>query len=187
MKAEDIIWGGNNKCVVRLNNDIGLEPGTLVSMEYDYIKELYSIRRDMDRVDITATETVLEMLNSIYLTGSSPTTMVWVVDKEENLDYIIEIKVFQDEISFGKLNAIEIKIGDEIIEKMRARDKENPIAYLNNAFKYGFILRYPKGKEYITGIIFEPWHYRYVGKEAAADIRNQDLTLEEYLEELELY
>lgn len=137
MRAEDIIWGGNNKCVVRLNNDIGLEPGTLVSMEYDYIKELYSIRRDMDRVDITATETVLEMLNSIYLTGSSPTTMVWVVDKEENLDYIIEIKVFQDEISFGKLNAIEIKIGDEIIEKMRARDKENPIAYLNNAFKYG--------------------------------------------------
>lgn len=57
----------------------------------------------------------------------------------------------------------------------------------NNAFKYGFILRYPKGKEYITGIIFEPWHYRYVGKEAAADIRNRDLTLEEYLEELELY
>ena len=57
----------------------------------------------------------------------------------------------------------------------------------NNAFKYGFILRYPKGKEYITGIIFEPWHYRYVGKEAAVDIRNSDMTLEEYLEELELY
>ncbi len=57
----------------------------------------------------------------------------------------------------------------------------------NNAFKYGFILRYPKGKEYITGIIFEPWHYRYVGKEAAIDIRNSGLTLEEYLEEAELY
>ncbi len=57
----------------------------------------------------------------------------------------------------------------------------------NNAFKYGFILRYPKGKEYITGIIFEPWHFRYVGKEAATDIKNRDITLEEYLEELELY
>lgn len=56
-----------------------------------------------------------------------------------------------------------------------------------NAFKYGFILRYPKGKEYITGIIFEPWHYRYVGKEAAISIRNSGLTLEEYLEEAELY
>lgn len=57
----------------------------------------------------------------------------------------------------------------------------------NNAFKYGFILRYPKGKEYITGIIFEPWHYRYVGKEAAVEIRNSGLTLEEYIEEQETY
>lgn len=57
----------------------------------------------------------------------------------------------------------------------------------NNSFKYGFILRYPKGKEYITGITYEPWHFRYVGKEAAIDIRNSGLTLEEYLEELEVY
>lgn len=56
-----------------------------------------------------------------------------------------------------------------------------------NAYKYGFILRYPKGKEYITGIIFEPWHYRYVGTGAALEIMNNGLTLEEYLEELELY
>ncbi len=36
-----------------------------------------------------------------------------------------------------------------------------------NAYRYGFILRYPEGKEDITGIDYEPWHYRYVGKEAA--------------------
>jgi D-alanyl-D-alanine carboxypeptidase len=53
-----------------------------------------------------------------------------------------------------------------------------------NAYKYGFILRYPEGKEYITGIIFEPWHYRYVGKEAAKDIYKSGLTLEEYLKEI---
>lgn len=53
-----------------------------------------------------------------------------------------------------------------------------------NAYKYGFILRYPKGKEYITGIIFEPWHYRYVGKEAAKAITENGLTLEEYVEEI---
>ena len=47
--------------------------------------------------------------------------------------------------------------------------------------EYGFILRYPKGKEYITGIIYEPWHFRYVGREAAREIMNNDLTLEEYL------
>ncbi len=55
----------------------------------------------------------------------------------------------------------------------------------DNAYKYGFILRYPKGKEYITGIIFEPWHYRYVGREAARIITEKDLTLEEYIEEAE--
>lgn len=51
-----------------------------------------------------------------------------------------------------------------------------------NAHKYGFILRYPKGKEEITGYKFEPWHFRYVGKEAAKVIFEKDLTLEEYFE-----
>ena len=48
--------------------------------------------------------------------------------------------------------------------------------------EYGFILRYPKDKEDITGIIYEPWHYRYVGVEAAQEITEQGLCLEEYLE-----
>lgn len=50
----------------------------------------------------------------------------------------------------------------------------------NNSYKYGFILRYPKDKEQITGFAFEPWHYRYVGKEIAEVIYKQELTLEEY-------
>lgn len=51
--------------------------------------------------------------------------------------------------------------------------------------EYGFILRYPEGKEYITGIQYEPWHFRYVGKEAATQIMERDITLEEFIEELE--
>lgn len=47
--------------------------------------------------------------------------------------------------------------------------------------EYGFILRYPKDKQDITGIIFEPWHFRYVGVETATYIMENDLTLEEYL------
>ena len=50
-----------------------------------------------------------------------------------------------------------------------------------NAYKYGFILRYPEGREDITGFAYEPWHYRYVGKEHAKAIYEQDLVLEEYL------
>ncbi|MEH6942649.1 M15 family metallopeptidase [Bacillus sp. JJ722] len=49
-----------------------------------------------------------------------------------------------------------------------------------NAHKYGFILRYPKGKEEITGYKYEPWHFRYVGKEFAKTMHEKGLTLEEY-------
>ena len=50
-----------------------------------------------------------------------------------------------------------------------------------NAPDYGFILRYPKGKEDITGIVYEPWHFRYVGTEYARDITERGVCLEEYL------
>lgn len=49
-----------------------------------------------------------------------------------------------------------------------------------NAYKYGFILRFPKDKVNITGYQYEAWHYRYVGKEAAKYIHNHNITLEEY-------
>lgn len=51
----------------------------------------------------------------------------------------------------------------------------------NNCYKYGFILRYDKGKESLTGYNYEPWHFRYIGKEHAAQIYNLGLTYEEYL------
>ena len=50
----------------------------------------------------------------------------------------------------------------------------------NNAHKFGFILRFPNGKSNITGYIYEPWHYRYVGVDAAKQIKEENLTLEEY-------
>ena len=49
-----------------------------------------------------------------------------------------------------------------------------------NRSEYGFILRYPLGKEDITGIEFEPWHFRYVGKDAATIISEEGITLEEF-------
>ena len=54
-----------------------------------------------------------------------------------------------------------------------------------NAWRYGFIKRYPADKVDITGISNEPWHYRYVGKEAAQEIQSQGICLEEYIEQLE--
>ena len=52
---------------------------------------------------------------------------------------------------------------------------------MEHCWEYGFILRYPSDKSEITGIGYEPWHYRYVGRETAAAIRESGLCLEEYL------
>ncbi len=49
-----------------------------------------------------------------------------------------------------------------------------------NAYKYGFILRYPKGKEFITGYMYEPWHYRYVGEDVSKFIYENNITFDEY-------
>ncbi len=57
---------------------------------------------------------------------------------------------------------------------------------MKNSWRYGFILRYPVDKSEITGIIYEPWHYRYVGREAAEDIYESGLCLEEWLEAKEI-
>lgn len=53
-----------------------------------------------------------------------------------------------------------------------------------NAWKYGFILRYPSDKSEKTGIAYEPWHFRFVGKEAAEEMHDLGLCLEQYLESL---
>ena len=53
-----------------------------------------------------------------------------------------------------------------------------------HSWEYGFIVRYPEGKTHITGIIYEPWHYRYVGVELAKELYESGLTMEEYMDKL---
>ena len=55
---------------------------------------------------------------------------------------------------------------------------------VKNSYKYGFILRYPTNKVEITGVAYELWHYRYVGKKVAKEIYNSNICLEEYLEKI---
>lgn len=64
-------------------------------------------------------------------------------------------------------------------DNIKEDDKE-AIWLKENAWKYGFILRYPKGKESITGFNFEPWHYRFVGLDLAKKLYDNDVSLEEY-------
>ena len=60
-------------------------------------------------------------------------------------------------------------------------ETEEGIWLAQNAHRFGFIIRFPEGKEDITGYLYEPWHIRYVGEPVAAEIYAKDITLEEYL------
>jgi len=75
---------------------------------------------------------------------------------------------------------------DIVSENYQSLDKQQEstaeqLWLMENCHKYGFILRYPEDKGEITGIGYEPWHYRYVGKEAAGEIKEKGICLEEYL------
>ena len=80
---------------------------------------------------------------------------------------------------------VDIVSKDWIGKTLNARFAETKEArwMAANCMRFGFILRYPDGKKETTGIIFEPWHFRYVGVEAANYITEEALTLEEFTEE----
>ena len=70
-------------------------------------------------------------------------------------------------------------------------DYNNPVNFgereaytwmINNSYKYGYILRYPEGKEDITGYDYEAWHYRYLGVDLATKVYNEGITFDEYYE-----
>ena len=72
------------------------------------------------------------------------------------------------------------KMGGQLNESF---EKTDAFKWLSqNAYKYGFILRYPKDKVALTGYDYEPWHYRFVGRQAASEMREYGQCLEEYLE-----
>lgn len=73
----------------------------------------------------------------------------------------------------------------QVLDAGQEKTKENKWLQEHCA-EYGFILRYPKGKEEITGVNYESWHFRYVGKEIASYITENGLTLEEYVKEINM-
>ncbi|EJR6119026.1 M15 family metallopeptidase [Enterococcus faecalis] len=118
---------------------------------------------------------------------------------EEQKEIMAEkVQAFQDQ-GFSEQEAIETaeswvavprtsehEVGlavDINAQSKRSTDEEVYAWLAKNAYKYGFILRYPSDKVEITGVSYEPWHYRYVGKKAALEIQKASLTLEEYLAE----
>ena len=78
---------------------------------------------------------------------------------------------------------LAVDIVDEDYQLLDEKQEDTQVQrwLIRHAPEYGFILRYPNEKWDITGIYYEPWHYRYVGKELAKEITEKNLCLEEYL------
>ena len=126
--------------------------------------------------------------------------------KEEGLDLIINSGFRTNEEQYKLYNDRKSKYGEEYADKYAARplfsEHETGLALdiftykyrttssfekspeyewlINNSYKYGFILRYPKDKEYLTGYSYESWHYRYLGIDLAKKVYESGLTYDEY-------
>ena len=75
---------------------------------------------------------------------------------------------------------LAVDVADKSLDYDNFEETKEFIWMINNSYKYGFILRYPKAKFHITGFKYEPWHYRYVGIDIAKIIHDNNITLEEY-------
>lgn len=99
--------------------------------------------------------------------------------KEKGLDYALTCSSKPGHSEHQTGLAVDVEGSNRDYDHFEESDEF--IWMKENAHHYGFIMRYPKGKEFITGFKYEPWHYRYVGKEIATYIYENNLTLEEYL------
>lgn len=130
---------------------------------------------------------------------------MWNAAKKENLSLIITSSyrdyAFQESLWSSRADAYGEEVADAgtaragfsehqtglsldiVTYNIQMNDFENTDEFKwmqNNAYKYGFILRYPKDKEQITGYDYESWHYRYVGKDVARKIKDLSITYDEY-------
>ena len=111
-----------------------------------------------------------DLINNYLKSYGEEYTKHYVAEKgysEHHSALAIDIALIVNNEKVGELNKLEeyLPVFERIIPKLK---------------EYGFILRYPKGKEEITSYYYEPWHYRYVGKSTAKIIMDNNLTLEEY-------
>lgn len=146
------------------------------------------------KVGEALTKLILEnnLGNKIIVTDAFRTKEVqeeiWVTTLKEKGELFTKKYVAKPGCSEHELGlAIDLGLAEATNDFIRPSFSKGPVVatFLANMAKYGFILRYPKGKEEITSISFEPWHFRYVGTPHSEIMAQQGWVLEEYLEFLE--
>ena len=136
--------------------------------------------------DAARSEDIYPIVSDAYRTREDQQTLMDdVIQNYEDEGYSSEEASSKAEQVIAKPGTSEHETGlaiDIAGDEDYGQDTDSVLAWMNsNAYKYGFILRYPSGKESVTGAEAENDHYRYVGKEAAKVIHDQGICLEEYL------
>ena len=136
--------------------------------------------------DAAKSEDIYPIVSDAYRTREDQQTLMDdVIQKYEDEGYSSEEASSKAEQVIAKPGTSEHETGlaiDIAGDDDYDQDTDSVLEWMNsNAYKYGFILRYPSGKESVTGAEAENDHYRYVGKEAAKVIHDQGICLEEYL------
>ena len=144
-------------------------------------------------VDERIVDAMREMLADCREAGYSP-QIISSFRSRETQQYLYDHSPNKDDTAIPGHSEHECGLAADIIDSssigwadpLIAKQEELPAQkwLMAHCQDYGFILRYPKDKEDVTGIIYEPWHYRYVGKEHAEKIMSEGLCLEEYIEQL---
>ena len=175
-------------------------------MEKDYVPDLTEIENNY-YFDARAAEDLKAMLAagraegldfwicSAYRTMEKQSSLyenkVSRLMNEEGLSYKEAYKQAGNTVAYPGTSEHQLGLAVDIVAKDyqqlddRQANTEEAKWLKAHCAEYGFILRYPLDKTEETGIIFEPWHYRYVGKEAAKEIMEQGICLEEYLTDSE--
>lgn len=170
------------------------------SVDRSYVPELEEID-DGIKFDKRAISYLKSMINAMYKEGI---TKIWVQSAYRS--YEKQEELFNNKVSYYKRQGKKQEEAEELAQKVVQRPEmsehnlglaadfntvtnefENTKAFTwlqKNAAEYGFILRYPKDKQEITGITYESWHWRYVGKEHAKVIKEKGYCLEEYIDYL---
>ncbi len=172
----------------RLPDDFSVERKKLKNgQEID--KRIYSDLQDM--MDAARAEGLSPIICSAYRTNEKQQTLF---DRQVSKYLAQGYSQKEAETEAGKWVAVPgtsehqtglavdmVAFSYQILDKQQENTAEQKWL-MENSYRYGFILRYPSDKSKITGIDYEPWHYRYVGKAAAKEIYETGVCLEEYLQ-----
>lgn len=185
----------NNLILVNKDNPFYDEPEGLVSV-YENKTKSYFVRDKLVYINSTAMDALNDMMDDFYKATSLKTIIVTSayrsVEKQEEL-YNKNVlkhgssyaeKYVQTPGNSEHHTGLAVDLGIFHEEDGSSEDFDGTGEYawfIQNCQDYGFILRYPKDKEDITGIGNEPWHFRYVGKKHSKYIMNHGLCLEEYI------